>query len=94
MTLVNLNQYGMPFQIKVLSSLLTHKEFLLNIHDILSDEYFDNQAHKWIIKEVMKYYEKYHTTPSMDVLKVELQRVTNDVLKVYIKVYIKDIKYG
>jgi replicative DNA helicase len=101
MTLVNLNQYGMPFQIKVLSSLLTHKEFLLNIHDILSDEYFDNQAHKWIIKEVMKYYEKYHTTPSMDVLKVELQRVTNDVLKVSIKEQLKsayeaseeDLKY-
>jgi replicative DNA helicase len=89
MTLVNLNQYGMPFQIKVLSSLLTHKEFLLNIHDILSDEYFDNQAHKWIIKEIMKYYEKYHTTPSMDVLKVELQRVTNDVLKVSIKEQLK-----
>lgn len=89
MTLVNLNQYGMPFQIKVLSSLLTHKEFLLNIHDILSDEYFDNQAHKWIIKEVMKYYEKYHTTPSMDVFKVELQRVTNDVLKVSIKEQLK-----
>ena len=89
MTLVNLNQYGMPFQIKVLSSLLTHKEFLLNIHDILSDEYFDNQAHKWIIKEVMKYYGKYHTTPSMDVLKVELQRVTNDVLKVSIKEQLK-----
>lgn len=89
MTLVNLNQYGMPFQIKVLSSLLTHKEFLLNIHDILSEEYFDNQAQKWIIKEIKKYYEKYHTTPSMDVLKVELQRVTNDVLKVSIKEQLK-----
>jgi replicative DNA helicase len=82
MTLNHMDQYGGKFQIKVISSLLTHKEFLLNIHDILSDEYFSNNAHKWIIKEIMKYYEKYHTTPSMDVLKVELQRVTNDVLKV------------
>jgi len=89
LTLSNLNQYGAAFQIKVLSSLLTHKEFLLNINDILSDEYFDNQAQKWIIKEIMKYYEKYHTTPSMDVLKVELQRVTNDVLKVSIKEQLK-----
>ena len=31
MTLSNLNAYGTGFQIKVLSSLLTHKEFLLNI---------------------------------------------------------------
>ena len=67
MTLVNLNQYGTSFQIKVLSSLLTHKDFLININDMLSDEYFDNQAHKWIVKEILKYYEKYHTTPSMDV---------------------------
>jgi replicative DNA helicase len=89
MTLVNLNQYGPKFQIKVLSSLLTHKEFLLNIHDMLNEEYFDNSAQKWIIKEILKYFEKYHTCPSMDVLKIELQRVTNDVLKVSIKEQLK-----
>ena len=101
MTLLNLNQYGPHFQIKVLSSLLTHKDFLINIHDILSDEYFDNQAHKWVIKEILKYYDKYHTTPSMDVLKVELQKVSNDVLKISIKEQLKqaydaseeDLKY-
>ena len=56
MTLNNLSAYGIGFQVKVLSSLLTHKEFLLNIQDVLSEEYFDNQAHKWIIKEILKYY--------------------------------------
>jgi len=85
MTLTNLSQYGTAFQIKVLSSLLTHKEFLVNIYDILSDEYFDNQAHKWVIKEILKSYEKYHTVPSMDVLKVELQKIDNEVLQVSIK---------
>ena len=89
MTLVNLNQYGIPFQIKVLSSLLTHKEFLVNIHDILSDEYFDNQAHKWVINEILKYYDKYHTTPSMEVLKVELKKCTNEVLRVSIREQLK-----
>ena len=42
---------------KVLSSLLTHKEFLVNIHDIISDEYFENSAQKWAIKEILKYYD-------------------------------------
>ena len=37
MTLNNLNVYGPSFQIKVISALLTHKEFLLNIQDVLSD---------------------------------------------------------
>ena len=101
MTLKSLNQYGTSFQVKVLSSLLTHKDFLVNINDILSDEYFDNQAHKWIIKEIIKYYDKYHTTPSMDVLKVELQKIENDVLALSIKEQLKaaykasdeDLKY-
>ena len=89
MTLLNLNQYGPHFQIKVISSLLTHKEYLTNIHDIISEEYCDNQAHQWIIKDIIKYYDKYHTTPSMDVLKVELQKITNDVLKISIKEQLK-----
>lgn len=90
MTLNNLNAYGTAFQIKVLSSLLTHKEFLLNIQDVLSEEYFDNQAHKWIIKEILKYYQKYHTTPSMDVLKVELKKIDNEVLQVSIKEQLRE----
>ena len=51
MTLNTIDQYGHHFQIKVISSLLVHKEFLTNVHDIMSEEYFGNQAHKWIIKE-------------------------------------------
>jgi len=90
MTLTNLNQYGTAFQIKVLSSLLTHKEFLVNIHDILSDEYFDNQAQKWIIKEILKNYDKYHTVPSMDLLKVELKKIDNEVLQVSVKEQLRE----
>jgi replicative DNA helicase len=90
MTLNSLQQYGTAFQIKVISALLTHKDFLININDIISDEYWDNQAHKWIIKEIIRYYEKYHTTPSMDILKVELKKVDNEVLRVSIKEQLRE----
>ena len=73
MTLQSIEEYGPQFQIKVISSLLTHKEFLVNIHDILDADSFGNQSHKWIITEILNYYEKYHTTPSMDVLKTEMK---------------------
>jgi len=89
LTLNSINQYGHEFQIKVLSSLLTHKEFLVNIHDIISDEYFENPAQKWAIKEVLRYYDKYHTTPSLDILKVELLKVDNEVLQLSIKEQLK-----
>ena len=90
MTLTNLNQYGTSFQIKVISSLLTHKEFLVNINDMLVEDYFDNQAHKWIIKEILKYYDRYHTTPSMEILAVELQKCGNEVLQISIKEQLKE----
>jgi replicative DNA helicase len=90
MTLSTLSQYGTHFQTKVLSSLLTHKEFLVNIHDIISEEYFDNSAHKWVINEILKYYEKYHTVPSMEILKVEVKKLENEVLQVSVKEQLKE----
>ena len=82
MTLTTLNQYGPDFQIKVLSSLLTYKEFLTNIHDIISDEFFENSAHKWCIKQILNYYDKYHTTPSMEVLKFGITSIDLFILKI------------
>jgi replicative DNA helicase len=90
MTLQSIDDYGPMFQMKVISSLLTHKEFVQNINDVLSDEYFSNPAHKWIINEILKYYEKYHTTISMDILKVEMKKLDNEVLKVSVKEQLRE----
>jgi len=90
MTLQSIDEYGPSFQMKVISSLLTHKEFLQNINDVLSDEYFSNPAHKWVINEILKYYEKYHTTISMDILKVEMKKLDNEVLKVSVKEQLRE----
>jgi replicative DNA helicase len=75
---------------KVISSLLTHKEFLQNINDVLSDEYFSNPAHKWVINQIIQYYENYHTTISMDILKVEMKKLDNEVLKVSVKEQLRE----
>lgn len=90
MTLTSIESYGISFQIKVLSALLTDKPFLQNINDVLTEEYFNNTAHKWIINEVLKYYGKYHTNPTMDVLKVEMKRIDNEVLQLSIKEQLKE----
>ena len=85
MTLKSLHQFGKGFQLKVLGSLLTDKAFLLNVRDVLSDNYFDADSHKWIINQICEYYDKYHTTVTMDVLKIELQKLENEVLQVALK---------
>lgn len=85
MTLHSLQAYGKAFQLKVLGSLLTDRGFLLNVRDMLRDDLFDADAHKWIVMEIIKYFDIYHTSITMDVLKVELQKVENEVLKVAIR---------
>lgn len=90
MTLSELDKYGPQFQVKVLSSLLNHKEFLINVYDILDESHFTNQAHKWIVSNILSYYSKYHTTPTPEVLKSEYEKVTNDVLKVSIKEQLRE----
>ena len=88
--LKTLVDYGAPFQVKTIGALLTRKEFVQNIYDILSDEHFPNPAHKWIINEILQYWNKYHTVISMDTLKIEVKKIDNDVLKTSIVEQIKE----
>ena len=81
MTLSELNKYGPSFQLKVITSLLNNKGFLTNIYDVISIEYFDNSGHKWLVQNILGYYEKYHTVPTLDYLKMEVKKVENESLR-------------
>jgi replicative DNA helicase len=85
MTAERLNQYGRQFQTKVLYSLLSDKKFLSEIFDVLSPEYFESPSHKWIIEKILDYFKKYHSNPTMEVLKLELKKLKNEVLQFAIK---------
>ena len=54
MTLNSLSTYGTAFQVKVLSSLLTHKEFLQNIHDVLNEMLEDKPEFVEFPEETLK----------------------------------------
>jgi replicative DNA helicase len=90
MTLKTLIDYGAAFQVKTLGALLTRKEFLQNIYDILSEEHFPNPAHKWVINEISKYWNKYHTVVSMEVLTIEIKRLDSEILQTSIKEQLKE----
>ena len=85
-----LNSYGNGFQIKVISSLLKHKEFLQNIIDVLEPEEFDNPSHQWIIKNIIAYFQKYHTNPTPEYLSIEVKKMDNEVLKVSVSEQLKE----
>ena len=76
-----LSQYGLPFQLKVINQLLTNKEFLLNIRDTIQEEYFDNSSLQWIVTRTLKYFDYYHTSPTLEALQIEVKKLDNDLLK-------------
>lgn len=88
-SLANLQDYGLSFQRRVLTALLTDKKFLQSVQDIVKEAYFSSPAHIWILQEVLKYFERYHTNISQEALHVEYKKIDNDILKIAVKEELK-----
>src|ERR1700749_1047264 len=91
MTLNKLSEYGHGFQIKVIFLLLTEKKFLDKVYDILTSEYFESSAHKWIVDFSKSYYSKYHTYPTIEVLHGEIHKQKNETLRVSIVENLREV---
>ena len=85
-----LSNFGYNFQVKVVASLLTDRPFLQQVTDILLPEFFESEANQWIIETIIKYFQEYTTAPTLDVFKIKLQDVDNEVLKTSIVETLKD----
>ena len=76
-----LTQFGTSFQSKIVASLLSDMKFLQTINDILEPNMFDSDSNKWLLKEIRNYYFEYKKQPTLEVLKVKIEEIDNDVLK-------------
>jgi replicative DNA helicase len=85
-----LSSYGYAFQIKVITSLLVDKSFLQQISDILSPKYFESDANEWIVSTILEYQKEYNASPTLEVMKVKLEKVEHDVLKDQVVAHLKD----
>ena len=86
---VSLHQYGNSFQAKLIASLLTNRQFLEQIQDILEPKFFESDSNNWLVKEIKKYFLKYKKLPTLDALKVIIDSDTEDILRVAI---VEDLK--
>jgi len=86
-----LKKFGGEFQVKCIVSLLTDKLFLEQIFDILSVEHFESEANRWIVDMVREYFSQYKCAPTMNVFKVKLDAIENDVLKSSIKEQLRSV---
>jgi len=76
------SKYGTSFQNKIISALLGDRSFLRQVFDILKSEYFDSDAAEWLVREIMSYVDEYEKLPTLDVLKVRINTIDRDVLKI------------
>ena len=77
-----LTQFGQQFQIKIVSALLEDKTFLQTIHDIIDNSYFESDANKWLVGTIIGYYLKYKKSITLEVMKVKISEIDDEVLKV------------
>jgi replicative DNA helicase len=81
----NLAKYGPTFQAKVLANLLSSTEFLQQSLDVLNPKFFESDAGQWIIEKTIDYFLDYKSVPTLEVFKIELDKVNDDVLKIAVK---------
>ena len=85
-----LSKYGQSFQSKVISALITDSKFLDTISEITTTKFFESEANKWIVGEILDYHKEYRKNPTLDVFKVQLSKVENEILK---KTVIEQLKH-
>lgn len=83
--------YGYNFQVKLLATLFRDKPFLQQITDILHPDFFESEANKWIVKSISEYFIEYKNSPTLDVMKVKIDAIDNDVLKASVVDTLKEV---
>ena len=76
-----LTQFGTSFQSKIIASLMRDMKFMQTINDILSPEMFDSDSNKWLVNSISEYYEEYKKQPTLEVIKYQVDKIENEVLK-------------
>ncbi len=97
-----LTKYGSSYQSKVVASLITDVKFLEQVNEITKPTFFESEANKWIVGEVLSYFNEFRAVPTMEVFKIKVGGIEDKVLKqttveqlknVYLQVGSEDLAY-
>jgi len=85
------SKYGYSFQVKLIAALFKDRLFLQQVSDILKPEFMESESNQWIIETIIDYFTEYSSLPTLEVMKVRLEDVDNDVLKTTIVDTLKQV---
>ena len=87
----NLHKFGLDFQAKIIAGILTDKVFLERVVDIIDVEAFENESHRWILKEIIQYHIQYKDLPTFQVFKVRIVTIENEEFKAAITEQLRSV---
>jgi len=70
-----LKTYGTEFQNKCIGALLTDRAFMERVVDIISPDYFETSAQKWVVEKSIKYFMEFRDTPTPTAMLVYLREI-------------------
>lgn len=85
-----LEKYGYSFQTKVLTSLITDRDFLVQNIDLIDSSYFSNKALKWLVDQTLFYFKETKQLPTLDIFKIQVSNITDELFKTEIVSTLKD----
>ena len=89
----SLTKYGSSFQTKIVTSLLVKEEFIATIYDLIQPEQLDTESKQWLVREIKAYFYEYKVLPTLDSLKVKINELTNEILKMYACAHDRQIRF-
>lgn len=87
----NLHKFGLEFQSKIIAGILTDRAFLERIVDIIDVVAFENEAHQWILKEIIAYHIDYKDLPTKQVFRIRTDTIENEDFKVQVQQQLIDV---
>ena len=79
--ITTLQKFGLEFQCKCISGLLSDRTFIERLSDIVDYTSFESDAHQWIVKETISYFLEYKNLPTLNVFKVKIDAIDNELFK-------------
>jgi len=73
-------RYGQSFQTKTVAALLTDAKFIDELSEVITSDYFESDANKWIVDTILEYHRDFKKVPTLDVFKVHIMKLPEDTL--------------
>ena len=84
-------KYGTSYQAKVVAALLTDIKFLEQVNEITKPAFFESDANKWIVDQLLDYFNEYRSAPTMEVYKIKVGEIEDKVLKQTVVEQLKNV---